>query len=187
MNKTATSRQALLEAAREIARRDGLGHISIRRTAAMCGVSIGTVYNYYPAKADLVLAVIEDFWKRVFHGGLSCDFTHGSDFSAVCGQIYTALRTHLAQFEHTFLRELASLNEAERQQGKALEMQYWEHIRAGMLAVLARDARVRPGAFTEAFSREQFVSFVFGTMMSMLRADREDASFLQEVVCRLIY
>ena len=65
MNKTATSRQALLEAAREIARRDGLGHISIRRTAAMCGVSIGTVYNYYPAKADLVLAVIEDFWKRV--------------------------------------------------------------------------------------------------------------------------
>ena len=119
MNKTATSRQALLEAAREIARRDGLGHISIRRTAAMCGVSVGTVYNYYPAKADLVLAVIEDFWKRVFHGGLSCDFTHGSDFSAVCGQIYTALRTHLAQFEHTFLRELASLNEAERQQGKA--------------------------------------------------------------------
>ena len=92
MNKTATSRQALLEAAREIARRDGLGHISIRRTAAMCGVSVGTVYNYYPAKADLVLAVIEDFWKRVFHGGLSCDFTHGSDFSAVCGQIYTALR-----------------------------------------------------------------------------------------------
>ena len=173
MNKTATSRQALLEAAREIARRDGLGHISIRRTAAMCGVSVGTVYNYYPAKADLVLAVIEDFWKRVFHGGLSCDFTHGSDFSAVCGQIYTALRTHLAQFEHTFLREL--------------EMQYWEHIRAGMLAVLARDARVRPGAFTEAFTREQFVSFVFGTMMSMLRADREDASFLQEVVCRLIY
>ena len=70
MNKTATSRQALLEAAREIARRDGLGHISIRRTAAMCSVSIGTVYNYYPAKADLVLAVIEDFWKRVFHGGL---------------------------------------------------------------------------------------------------------------------
>lgn len=41
MNKTATSRQALLEAAREIARRDGLGHISIRRTAAMCGVSVG--------------------------------------------------------------------------------------------------------------------------------------------------
>ena len=187
MNKTATSRQALLEAAREIARRDGLGHISIRRTAAMCDVSIGTVYNYYPAKADLVLAVIEDFWKRVFHGGLSCDFTHGSDFSAVCGQIYTALRTHLAQFEHTFLRELASLNEAERQQGKALEVQYWEHIRAGMLAVLARDARVRPDAFTETFTREQFVSFVFCTMMSMLRAGKENASFLQEVVCRLIY
>ena len=35
MNKTATSRQALLEAAREIARRDGLGHISIRRTACL--------------------------------------------------------------------------------------------------------------------------------------------------------
>ena len=38
MNKTATSRQALLEAAREIARRDGLGHISIRRTAAALGM-----------------------------------------------------------------------------------------------------------------------------------------------------
>lgn len=116
----------------------------------------------------------------MFHGGLSCDFTHGSDFSAVCGQIYTALRTHLAQFEHTFLRELASLNEAERQQGKALEMQYWEHIRAGMLAVLARDARVRPRAFTEAFTREQFVSFVFGTMMSMLRRTERTPRFCRK-------
>ena len=56
-----------------------------------------------------------------------------------------------------------------------------------MLAVLARDARVRPDAFTETFTREQFVSFVFCTMMSMLRAGKENASFLQEVVCRLIY
>ncbi len=37
MNKTATSRQALLEAAREIARRDGLGHISIRRSSGHAG------------------------------------------------------------------------------------------------------------------------------------------------------
>ncbi|MFQ9681599.1 MAG: TetR/AcrR family transcriptional regulator [Ruthenibacterium lactatiformans] len=42
-----------MEAAREIARRDGLGHISIRRTAAMCGVSVGTVYNYYPPRRTL--------------------------------------------------------------------------------------------------------------------------------------
>ena len=56
-----------------------------------------------------------------------------------------------------------------------------------MTAIQPNNFVSRSCAFTEAFTREQFVSFVFGTMMSMLRADREDASFLQEVVCRLIY
>ena len=59
-------------------------------------------------------------------------------------------------------------------------MQYWEHIRAGMLAVLARDARVAARAFTEAFTREQFVSFVFRHDDVDAAADRETPRFCRK-------
>ena len=58
MNKSATSKEALLEIARDISYREGISKVSIRRLASESGVAIGTVYNYYPSKADLVAEIM---------------------------------------------------------------------------------------------------------------------------------
>ena len=186
MNNAATSKEALLRAAVRIAQRDGLSRLNIRAAAAESGVAVGTVYNYYPAKADLVMAVVEDFWKNAFHGGL-CDFSSADDFGAACAQVYKKLRAHLAQFERKYLRELAALGEGERRQGKALEQRYWAHMRAGLLGVLGRDGRERADAFSPAFPRERFVGFIFSSMLQLLREDAPDSAFLSQVIARLIY
>jgi len=67
MNINVTSREALVTAAREIARTESLSKISIRRVASVCGISVGAIYNYFPTKSELMLAVIEDFWRSAFH------------------------------------------------------------------------------------------------------------------------
>ncbi|MFR4439841.1 MAG: TetR/AcrR family transcriptional regulator [Hungatella sp.] len=38
-----------------------IGKLSIRRLASESGIAIGTVYNYFPSKADLIAEVLEDF------------------------------------------------------------------------------------------------------------------------------
>lgn len=44
----------------------GAGALSIRAVAAACGVAVGTVYNSYPTKSDLVNDVVGRFWQRAF-------------------------------------------------------------------------------------------------------------------------
>ena len=50
MTRRVTSKEDLLAAAVAIAEHDGVAALSIRRLAEECGVGVGTVYNYFPAK-----------------------------------------------------------------------------------------------------------------------------------------
>lgn len=55
-------RRALLQAAERIFARDGLSGASVRDIAAEAGISVGGVYQFFPGKDDLYLAVLEDVW-----------------------------------------------------------------------------------------------------------------------------
>ena len=61
MNKTITSKDLLLTAAKEIAQQDGFEKLSIRGVASKCGVSIGSIYNYFPDKDSMIHSIIDDF------------------------------------------------------------------------------------------------------------------------------
>ena len=67
MNYSVTSKDLLLQAAKRIVQKDGMEKLNIRAISKECGISVGTVYNYFPSKADLIFAMVEDFWKNVFH------------------------------------------------------------------------------------------------------------------------
>jgi TetR/AcrR family fatty acid metabolism transcriptional regulator len=57
---TAETRRALLDAAAEAFARDGFEAANINRISLTAGFAKGTIYNYFPSKRDLMLAVIED-------------------------------------------------------------------------------------------------------------------------------
>ena len=69
MNKIVTSKEDILKASREIASKDGLQSINMRNVAKHCGVAVGSIYNYFPSKADLIIATVEDIWKSFFSYG----------------------------------------------------------------------------------------------------------------------
>ena len=68
MNKIITSEEAILSACREFVAESGLQSINIRDVAKKCGVSIGSIYNYFPTKSDLIVATIESIWKEIMNG-----------------------------------------------------------------------------------------------------------------------
>ena len=65
VNTAVTSRQALLAASRAVARRQGLDGLSIRAVAAEAEVSVGSVYNYFSGKAELMAATVEEIWGQI--------------------------------------------------------------------------------------------------------------------------
>ena len=54
----------LLEEARKQTAENGYGATTIRSVATACGVGVGTVYNYFESKEELVASFMLADWKR---------------------------------------------------------------------------------------------------------------------------
>lgn len=185
MNKSATSKEALLEIARDIAYHEGISKVSIRRLANESGVAIGTVYNYYPSKADLVVAVMEDFWKNVFHG--SHFNTDSRDYLGSIEEIYKRLSVNLAVFHKEFLEDLPGMKKAEKEKSHMVEQRYIEHMKAGVLSIINRDDRISPSVWSEDFTQEDLVAFTFSNMVMLLMEKKTDCRYLCKVLERVLY
>ena len=63
--KDETMRDILLTNARMITDTRGIDELSIRFIAKKSGVAVGTVYNYFSNKEELLLALTEKYWKEI--------------------------------------------------------------------------------------------------------------------------
>ncbi|WP_343208176.1 TetR/AcrR family transcriptional regulator [Anaerolentibacter hominis] len=186
MNRAATSREELLGIARKIAFTEGLSQLNIRRVAAQSGVAVGTVYNYFASKAELIVGVMEDFWKEIIHENF-CHYEDEKDFLPFYHTIYGKLYGNLQRFEEDFINQLAFLSEQERQKGKQMEALYLSHMKDGMEMVLEQDPNVRNDLWTDTFTKTRFINFVLEYTMRMLRNGQEDSSFFEQVLSKIIY
>ncbi|MEG1686412.1 MAG: TetR/AcrR family transcriptional regulator [Angelakisella sp.] len=187
MNHPAISREQLLEAAEEIVRSSGLEELNIRRLAASCGISVGCLYNYFPAKADLILALTENLWKRTFAEFMTAPRTGDDSFVQLVDGVYHHLLTGLHRFTAGFLQQLSAMQLSDKHRGRRLEQHYFGHMKHQFLQCLQQDAQVPPTLWDSMFTPERYVDFVFAAMMTSLRRDEPDCDFLLEVIRRTLY
>ena len=185
MNNTVTSKDDILAASREIISREGLPAVSIRSVAAACGVSVGSIYNYFDSKAELVGSAVESVWREIFHrGGDGGGFR---DIQSCIVWMYGRMEYGCKQYPGFFtLHSLGFLRE-DKSDGKRRMERTWQHIRQGLLAVLKRDPGIRPDAFNEAFTAEKFADVLFSLMLSALLRQDYDPSTVLELVRRTLY
>ena len=67
MNTIVTSKEEILKISRDMIQQQGWSAVNIRSVAAACGVSVGSIYNYFDSKAELMGAVVESVWHEIFH------------------------------------------------------------------------------------------------------------------------
>lgn len=185
MNTIVTSKEEILKTSRELIRREGWSAISIRSVAAACGVSVGSIYNYFDSKAALMGATVESVWCEIFHRPE--DGAVFQDTQACITWLYGRMEYGCNEYPGFFtLHSLGFLGE-DKSDGKRRMQQTWQHILEGLCSVLRRDHRVRPDAFTEAFTAEKFADLLFSLMLSaLLRQDYDPAPVL-EIVRRTLY
>ncbi len=70
MNKTITSEKDILEISKRIASEKGLQAITMRSVAKECDVAVGSIYNYYASKNDLLIATIASIWQEIIQDNL---------------------------------------------------------------------------------------------------------------------
>ena len=185
MNTVVTSKEDILKASRTLIQKEGWSAINIRSVASACGVSVGSIYNYFDSKAALMGAAVESVWCEIFHRP-----ENGAVFQdtlACITWLYGRMEYGCKQYPGFFsLHSLGFLGE-DKSDGRQKMQQTWQHILDGLCSVLRRDANVRPDAFTKEFTAEKFADLLFSLMLSALMRQDYDPGAVLEIVRRTLY
>lgn len=185
MNTVVTSREDILKTSRELIQQQGWSAINIRSVAGTCGVSVGSIYNYFDSKAALVCATVESIWREIFHSPE--DSAVFQDIQTCIVWMYERMEYGCKQYPGFFTLHFPGFMQEEKSDGKRRMQQTWQHIMDGLCSVLKQDARIRDDAFTEQFTAERFADVLFSLMLSaLLRQDYDPAAVL-EIVSRILY
>ena len=72
LNTVITSKAAIMLVCRRIVAEKGLTALNMRLVTDECHIALGTLYNYYADKEELVLATVESIWRDIFHADQQC-------------------------------------------------------------------------------------------------------------------
>lgn len=185
MNTIVTSKEEILNTSRALIQQKGWSAVNIRSVAAACGVSVGSIYNYFDSKAALLGATVESVWCELFHRPE--DGSVFQDTQACITWIYGRMACGCREYPGFFtLHALGFLGE-ERADGKRRMERTWQHILDGLCTVLKGDPKIRPGAFTEQFTVEHMADVLFSLMLSALLRQDYDPGTVLEIVRRTLY
>ncbi len=185
MNTVVTSKEDILQTSRELIRRQGWSAVNIRSVAAACGVSVGSIYNYFDSKAALVSAAVESVWCEIFHRPE--DGAVFQDTQDCINWMYGQMEYGCKQYPGFFTLHSLGFMQEDKSDGRRKMQQTWQHILNELCAVLKRDVRIRADAFTEQFTAERFADVVFSLMLSALLRQDYDPSAVLEIVRRTLY
>lgn len=97
VRRLAARHAAIIEAARLSASEGGMAAVQIAPVAARAGIAAGTVYRYFPGKADLVAALLAEMAAREIAALRAAAEAAPGPLSALCGAIMTFAARALRQ------------------------------------------------------------------------------------------
>lgn len=175
----------ILSVAKNIAITQGITKITIRSVARNSGIAIGTVYNYFPSKGDLLVAVIEGFWNDAFSNIDWENFKH-NDFYSNLERVYNVLYIYFHQFRENWLDQLSLLKTREKQLGRQKEEEYFKQIHSKIIVLMDMDDCLKNYLWTEIITKEKMAEFIFENIITMLRRDEKNICFFIEILKKIM-
>lgn len=185
MNKTLVSKEAIITASKEIASRSGLSALNMREVAAKCGVAVGSVYNYFPSKGELVALTVESIWREIVMGA-NINFGD-SDFLSSVKYLFELAKKGTENYPNFFSAHITGFGSENKSRGREIMKSFFEELKRNLTAVLENDVRVSNSAFNSTFSRAVFVDFVLSNVLMLLQNSTANCNILLEVIHRTIY
>lgn len=185
MNRVVTSREAILQVCRAMVSENGLQSINMRAVARRCSTALGSLYNYFPSKEELMAAAIESVWQDIFHRSSTCRMDMA--FIDYVVWIFESVKQGAQQYPNFFTAHSISFASDEKCKARQIMTQYFQHMRSGMLEVLDDDENVRSDAFSDKFTRSDLVDFTLSSLLYGLAWQKDSCCVLTEMIRRSIY
>ncbi len=185
MNKAVTSKEEILEVSRNIAASKGITAVNMRTVASECGIALGSLYNYFTSKAELLSATVEAVWADIFPiDKISKDCENIIEYLKVLLESAEESKQHYPQF---FSMHALSFAAGDKREGRKVMEDYFQKIKQQMLIFLENDKKTRAQIFTEQLSEKVFVDYTFTLFLSILFDERADRGAFLEFVKNYLY
>ena len=189
MPKQVIDPEKLVAHAYAIASRDGISALSVRKVAAACGIAVGSVYGYFPTKADLTAVVLTRFFDENLSGEL-CAVRPGERFTSYVRRFREALCAARADMSVDWFAEMRRLPSGEQEALVAVRAPMLAHIERGLMHVLDGDEAVDRSRLVGPLSAERLCCYVLRAVFASLVEGDEcetlfallDASLYDETV-----
>ncbi len=185
MNKVVTSKEDILAVSKEMVAENGIQAINMRNVAKQCGVAVGSVYNYFPSKNDLIIAVIDAIWKEIIPG--ISDATLSPGFLESIEKLFYSVKNSGEKYPFFFSIHSMSIAKSGKDKGRETMNQYFESVKSDLLHSLQKDQRVKQEFFSEKCTQTDFIEFVFANLISLLIRKKDSCDVLLEIIKGAIY
>jgi AcrR family transcriptional regulator len=179
--KDTALRRNLLECAGRIECTEGVGAINIRRLAAEANIAVGTVYNYFESKQEVLLALTEAYWQNALEEMRVRVKT--ARFSDQIVQIISFLRTKMNDCAQVLMRSLHDDAATGRVRMEAMQ----RALRQALVERLNHDEAIQDGVWSEHFTKEQFADFVLQNLVLLIQQTDGDEGVLLRIIERVLY
>ena len=118
--------EIIVRAAKQQLYEEGFHKLSIRKIAQRCGLAVGTIYNYFPTKKDLIIRLMTDYWEEFY----------ASSTSTIDGEIniygkLQIIHNRLRQFVELFREswtDIQDFNQSNPYEHSAQQMKYLQRL-----------------------------------------------------------
>lgn len=185
MNTTVTSKEEILRISRELIQTQGWKAINMRTVAKECNISIGSIYNYFHNKSDLIAATVESVWQDIFH------FPENTAvFDSFVGCVewaFDSMKNGEERYPGFFAFHSMIFMEDEKGNGQQMMAESWKHISEGLYHVLLQDSKVDMNTFDEEFTPQKFVEIIFSLIIAAIIRHEYDCSGITGMIRRTVY
>lgn len=95
-------KQLILNKAKEILYEKGYSKLNMRALSKECDIALGTIYNYYPTKKDLIVEMMSDYWENYLYS-VQKTAELNIDFYAKLNKIFNELKDFIQNFRQYWL------------------------------------------------------------------------------------
>lgn len=185
INPERTSKDAILQISRKIAAEKGLKALSMRAVAGECGIALGTLYNYFSDKEELLIATISSLWQDLFQ--LSPRENRENQlFTEYVETLFGNVRERISKYPDFFTTHSAVIANSGKNRALNEMERCTAEIRGRLFVVLQEDSSAASDAFGDRLTQESFVEFVLDSII-MLLMQNKPCDALVAVIGRTIY
>lgn len=185
LNTGITSKETIMKVCRDIVASKGLTAVSMRSVADKSQIALGTLYNYYDNKDELLLATVEDIWKDIFHMDSGCSAEQS--FPKYIEYIFECVQKGAEHYPDFFTAHSISIANSKKEKAKSTMGNCFKHMKESMFEVLQADSNVSMDAFSLSFEQSKFIDFVLDNLLMLLVQGEKSCGMLIEIIKRTIY